>query len=346
MRAATSRSPGRARPRCCSSAPTPARRRRTGRAAAGRGGSPRPATPTRSRRPSARWSPISWAGVAVEGEGHDAAERRAARSWTVTPGTSAERRPQVARPARAPAPRSRRCPTRAGGRRPRRARGGRRRCAPTARTGGRRGGAVGERAGPRGGPQVDERRVEPLHHARPDVEEPGAAGPAQELAAGGGEQVAADLVHVDPQLADRLACVEEEQHAGGPAAPADLGDRRDRSVRRRHVGDRHETDTATVELGVERGEVDLARARRRAAAPPRRRCAPRPGRWTWRCSSTRRSSSRCGRRPAAAPSGSPCARHGSALSMNAISFVSRAEEAGDRGVGAVEQTRRPPSAAS
>ena len=67
-------------------------------------------------------------------------------------------------------------------------------------------GAVGL---PLGGVQVEQRRLECLDQPAADVEEAGAARAAQELAPGGGEHVAADLVDVDRELPDRLAGVEQ-----------------------------------------------------------------------------------------------------------------------------------------
>ena len=60
---------------------------------------------------------------------------------------------------------------------------------------------------------VEERRLELGDQLLADVEEAGAAGCAQELAAGRGEDVAPDRLDVDRELPDRLAGVEEERHA-------------------------------------------------------------------------------------------------------------------------------------
>jgi hypothetical protein len=56
--------------------------------------------------------------------------------------------------------------------------------------------------------EIDERRLEPLDGVAPPVEEARAARPAQILAARGREQVVADVLHIDRELADRLAGVE------------------------------------------------------------------------------------------------------------------------------------------
>src|SRR5882724_9125259 len=56
-------------------------------------------------------------------------------------------------------------------------------------------------------------RLEPLDGVPPHVEEAGAAGPAQILAARGRQHVAADLPHIDRELADRLAGIEQIEDA-------------------------------------------------------------------------------------------------------------------------------------
>jgi hypothetical protein len=72
---------------------------------------------------------------------------------------------------------------------------------------------------------VDEQRlVSGAQDAFGREEEPRAAGAAQELAAGGGQQVAADLDDVDGVLADRLAGVGQVQQVQLAAVLADLGD--------------------------------------------------------------------------------------------------------------------------
>ncbi len=58
-----------------------------------------------------------------------------------------------------------------------------------------------------------------------DVEESGAARAAQVLASGRREEVTADRLHVDVELADRLAGVDEIRHAGGAGQRTDLGGR-------------------------------------------------------------------------------------------------------------------------
>lgn len=66
-----------------------------------------------------------------------------------------------------------------------------------------------------------------LEHPVGDVQEARTARAAKELAAGRGEQVAADLLDVDGVLADRLAGVDQVQQVEFAAVPADLGDRLD-----------------------------------------------------------------------------------------------------------------------
>src|SRR5262249_6113271 len=72
---------------------------------------------------------------------------------------------------------------------------------------------VGVGVGPGRGVEIDERRLEPLDGVAPHVEGAGAAGPAQILAARGREHVAADLPHIDRELADRLAGIEQIEDA-------------------------------------------------------------------------------------------------------------------------------------
>jgi hypothetical protein len=105
--------------------------------------------------------------------------------------------------------------------------------------------------------QVQERRFEALDEPFRDVQEAGAPRPAQKLAAGGGEHVAPDRGHVDRQLADRLAGVQQVRHAGRPSQRADLRGRVDQPAVRGHVGDRDQRGTPLQLAGevVERREA-------------------------------------------------------------------------------------------
>lgn len=62
---------------------------------------------------------------------------------------------------------------------------------------------------PRRGVQIEERRLEPVEHRSPHIQEPGGARPPQELPARGRQDVAPDRVHVDRHLPDRLAGVQQ-----------------------------------------------------------------------------------------------------------------------------------------
>jgi hypothetical protein len=117
--------------------------------------------------------------------------------------------------------------------------------------------AVGAVVEPLGGVDVEERGLEALDQLTPDIEEPGAARPAQELAPGGAEDVAADLADVDRHLADRLAGVEQERHAGRARDAADRGGGVDEAAVRGDVDERDQFD-ALVEHPLERVDIDLA----------------------------------------------------------------------------------------
>ena len=116
---------------------------------------------------------------------------------------------------------------------------------------------VGVGVGPRGGVEIDERGLEPLDGVTAHVEEAGAAGPAQILAAGGREHVAADLPHIDRELADRLAGVEQIEEVVARGDAADLRRGIDEPASPGHVGDRDQLRAGT-DRALERGEVDLA----------------------------------------------------------------------------------------
>ena len=90
---------------------------------------------------------------------------------------------------------------------------------------------------PLGGVEVEQRRLEALDQAAADVEEAGAARAAEELAAGGGEHVAADLVDIDRHLPDRLAGIEEVGNAVGAGHRTHLGRRIDQPAIGRDRGD-------------------------------------------------------------------------------------------------------------
>src|SRR5262249_57547919 len=81
--------------------------------------------------------------------------------------------------------------------------------------------------GPRRRADLDNRRMQPADTVLVDVEKPGPAGPTQELAAGGGEELTADRVHVDRHLTDGLAGVEQEGNPGLTGDRAHLRDRVD-----------------------------------------------------------------------------------------------------------------------
>ena len=107
--------------------------------------------------------------------------------------------------------------------------------------------------------QVDERRIEAVDDLLRDVEEAGAARAAQELAAGAGQQVAADLLHVERHLADGLAGVEQVGDAMAARDLADLLGRVDQSALGRDVRDGDEPGLRT-DQALQGIEVDLAAA--------------------------------------------------------------------------------------
>jgi hypothetical protein len=78
------------------------------------------------------------------------------------------------------------------------------------------------------------------------------------LRPGGREHVATDLPHIDRELADRLAGVEQVEDAVARGDAADLGRRIDEPALRGHVRDRDQLCVRT-DRALERGEVDLAR---------------------------------------------------------------------------------------
>ena len=88
--------------------------------------------------------------------------------------------------------------------------------------------------------QIEHGGLESVDHLAAHVEEAGAARRPQELAAGGGEQVAADALDVDGELSDRLAGVEQERHPRLPGEGAHLLGRVDQAAVGGHVGGRDE----------------------------------------------------------------------------------------------------------
>ena len=91
----------------------------------------------------------------------------------------------------------------------------------------------------------------------PHVEEARAAWPAQVLAAWGGEHVAADLLHIDRELADRLTGIEQIEDAMARGNAADIGRRIYEPALGGHVGDRDQL-CARTDRAFELGEVDLS----------------------------------------------------------------------------------------
>ena len=102
------------------------------------------------------------------------------------------------------------------------------------------------------------RRHESIDERRAGVEEAGPTRAAKVLASGGRQQVAADLLDVDPSLADRLTRIEQEWHAGFPRQRPHGGGRIDEPAVGRHMGERHQRDVVTFESIGDRCHVDLA----------------------------------------------------------------------------------------
>ncbi len=116
---------------------------------------------------------------------------------------------------------------------------------------------VAARAVAGGRVQVDDGGVEVRQGFAADPQEAGAARAAQELAAGTGEQVAADLGHVDRELAHRLGGVQQERHARRPGDPADLGGRVDQAAAGGDMADADEPGAFVDQCGQGPG-VQLA----------------------------------------------------------------------------------------
>ena len=93
---------------------------------------------------------------------------------------------------------------------------------------------------------VDHRRLQALvEQLLPDVEEAGAARPAQVLAARRGKEVAAELLHVQRHLTHGLACVKQVEDAVLAGDGADLGGGVDKAAVGRGVGDRDQPAVET-----------------------------------------------------------------------------------------------------
>ena len=96
------------------------------------------------------------------------------------------------------------------------------------------------------GMMVDHRRLEALvEQLLPDVEEAGAARPAQVLAARRGEKVAAELLHVQRHLTHGLAGVEQVEDAMLAGDGADLSCGVDKAAVGRGVRDRDQPAVET-----------------------------------------------------------------------------------------------------
>ena len=95
---------------------------------------------------------------------------------------------------------------------------------------------------------VDHRRLQGLEPLLSDIEKSGAARPAQELAAGRREEVAAQGVDIDRHLSDRLAGVEQIGNAVGARDLADLFRGIDQAAVGRDPGGRDERDTLVDHL--------------------------------------------------------------------------------------------------
>lgn len=93
---------------------------------------------------------------------------------------------------------------------------------------------------PPGTPDIGRLGGEPVQEGTADSEHPGAARSAQELAAGPDEQVAAEGVHVDRQLPERLRRVQQEGHSMGLGQRTDSGGGFDKTGRGGHMGRGHQ----------------------------------------------------------------------------------------------------------
>src|SRR5215211_5009330 len=116
---------------------------------------------------------------------------------------------------------------------------------------------VGVVVGPLGGMVVEQQRLDMARRRALGVKEARATGPAQVFAAGHRQEVAADFTHVDRQLADRLAGIEQIEHAGIVGDLADRLGRLHQATLRRHMGDRDQLG-ALVDGALQGAKVDLA----------------------------------------------------------------------------------------
>lgn len=105
--------------------------------------------------------------------------------------------------------------------------------------------------------EVQEGRVQLCADARGAVQEAGASRAAQELTAGRGEQVAADLVDIDRHLTDGLARVQQVDRSGLAGHLADLGGWVDQTALGGHMADRDQPDQF-VDHGAQCVDVELA----------------------------------------------------------------------------------------
>ena len=112
--------------------------------------------------------------------------------------------------------------------------------------------------GPVGGAGVEHGRTQAVEHRVTHVQESGAPRRPEELAPGRADQVAADLIHIDGELTDRLAGVEQVGNAGGSNQGTGLGDGIDEPALARDMGERDECHATPFEPPGQRVEVDLA----------------------------------------------------------------------------------------
>ena len=130
---------------------------------------------------------------------------------------------------------------------------------------------VGAGIGQGGGLEIDEGWLECSNDIAANVEEAGAAGASQVLAAWRREHVAADMLHIDGELADGLAGVEQIEDAVARRDAAYVGGRIDQSTLRGNVRDRDQFG-ARPDCAFERGEIELSQCCR---CLPRRSRSPR-----------------------------------------------------------------------
>ena len=100
-------------------------------------------------------------------------------------------------------------------------------------------------------------RVEPVQRGGAHPQEARAPRAAQELAAGAGQQVAADRVRGHRELADRLGGIQQEQRSAGAGDPPDLGGGLDQAATGGHVADPDQPGPRAGQP-FQRGHVQLA----------------------------------------------------------------------------------------